>query len=144
MLWCTAVLLFTPLGPGDGVGPNDRVKEELRQFQGAWKAVSIQDADGRKGTKEEVQNTQIVIDGNKFKLTGKDYTIEGSFKINPATTPKSIDVVLTAEDGRETKFLGIYETKGKTRKSCFALQEKERPKEFSTDKGYFGFEWTRK
>jgi uncharacterized protein (TIGR03067 family) len=143
-MWCCSLLIvLAPLAAGDRTSSEDILKKELQQFQGSWKAVSIRHGNGRQASEDEVQNTRLVVKENKFTLTGKNYTIEGSFKVNPATAPKSIDVLLTSKDGRETKFLGIYETKGKTRKSCFALPEKERPTQFSTEKGYFGFKWKR-
>jgi uncharacterized protein (TIGR03067 family) len=127
----------------NGVGPEDSAKKELQQFQGPWKAISIQHADGRQASEDEVQNTRLVIQGNKFTLTGKDYTVSGTFSVTPTRTPKAIDVLLMSKEGRETKFLGIYQMRAGTRKSCFALPEKERPTQFSSEKGYFGFEWKR-
>src|SRR5262249_45853031 len=142
MRWCSLLILLAPLSAG-GAPLGDAAKKELEQFQGSWKAVSIQHADGRQASEDEVQNTRLVVEGNKFTLTGKDSIISGTFTINPAKTPKTIDVLLTSKDGREIKFLGIYQMQGDKRKSCFALPEKERPTQFSSDKGYFGFEWRR-
>jgi uncharacterized protein (TIGR03067 family) len=143
-MWCCSLLiLLAPLAAGDGTPSEDTLKKELQQFQGSWKAVSMQHADGQQASDDDVQKTRLVVKDNRFTLTGKDYTVEGSFKVNPATTPKSIDVLVISKDGRETKFLGIYEIKGNTRKSCFALGENDRPTRFSTQKGYFGFEWKR-
>jgi uncharacterized protein (TIGR03067 family) len=143
MCWCTLLILLAPLGAGDRVGFEDAAKKELQQFQGPWKALSIQHADGRQASEAEVQDTRLVIQGNKFTLTGKDYSVSGTFSVNPTRTPKAIDVLLTSKEGRETKFLGIYQTRADTRKSCFAFPEKERPTQFSSEKGYFGFEWKR-
>jgi uncharacterized protein (TIGR03067 family) len=142
MFWCSLLILLAPLGAGDALA-DDVAANELQQFQGSWKAVSIQHADGRPASKDEVQNTRLVIDGRKFTLTGKNYTICGRFTINSAKTPKNIDVLLTSKDGPETKFLGVYQIQGDTRKSCFALPAKERPTQFFAEKGYFGFEWRR-
>jgi uncharacterized protein (TIGR03067 family) len=142
MRWCRLLILLAPLGTG-GAPLEDAAKKELEQVQGSWKAVSIQHVDGRQASADEVQNTRLVIEGNKFTLTSKDSTIPGTFTVNPAKTPKAIDVLLTSKDGRETKFLGIYQIQGNTRKSCFALPGKERPTQFSSEEGYFGFEWRR-
>jgi uncharacterized protein (TIGR03067 family) len=141
MFWCSVLLSLAPLG--DGASSEAAAKQELQQFQGSWKAVSIQQADGRQASQEEIQHTGLVVEGNRFTLTGKGYTISGTFAIDPTRTPKGIDVVLTSKDGGETRFLGIYQIKGDTRKSCFALSGKERPTQFSPEKGYIGFEWKR-
>ncbi len=143
MRCCGLLLLLAPLAVAVGAAVEDAAKKDLEQFQGSWKAVSIQHADGRQASEDEVQNTRLVIEGNKFTLTGKDSTISGTFTVNPAKTPKTIDVLLTSKDGRETKFLGIYQMQGDKRKSRFALPRKERPTQFLSEKGYFGFEWRR-
>ncbi len=143
MYWCSLLILLAPLGIGDATSSDDAAKKELQQFQGSWKAVAIQHPDGRRASEDEVQNTRLVIEGNKLTLTGSNYSISGTFSVNPTRTPKTIDVLLPAKDGGETKFLGIYQMQSDKRQSCFALSGKERPTEFSSETGYFGFEWRR-
>jgi uncharacterized protein (TIGR03067 family) len=142
MCWFNLLILLAPLAAGDG-GQALAVKEELQQFQGHWRAVSILNPEGQRATEDEVQSTRLVVEGNKFTLTGKDFTVSGTFSINPARSPKTIDALLTSNDGKETKFLGIYEIRGDTRKSCFTVDGKPRPTGFLAEKGYFGFEWRR-
>jgi uncharacterized protein (TIGR03067 family) len=144
MRCCSLLILLAPLAVGVGAPSEDAAMQELQRFQGAWQAVSFQHADGRQASEEEVKNTRLVIEGNRFTLTGKDYTLAGTFTIDSTKTPKMIDVLLTSKDGRETRFLGIYQIQGDTRKSCFALAGKERPTQLSSEKEYFGFEWKRK
>jgi uncharacterized protein (TIGR03067 family) len=144
MRCCGLLILLAPLAVGVGAPSEDAAKQELQRFQGAWQAVAFQHADGRQASAEEVKNTHLVIEGNRFTLTCKDYTIAGTFTIDPSKTPKTIDVLLTAKDGLETRFLGIYQIQGDTRKSCFALAGKERPTQFSSEQEYFGFEWKQK
>jgi uncharacterized protein (TIGR03067 family) len=142
MCWCSLLIVLAPLGAG-GAPPDDAAKKELEQFQGSWKAVSILHADGSQASEDEVQNTRLVVEGNKFTLTGKDFTIFGTFTVNPTKSPKTIDVLLTSKDKREIKVLGIYQMQSDKRKSCFALPGEERPTQFSSEKGFFGFEWKR-
>jgi uncharacterized protein (TIGR03067 family) len=91
----------------------------------------------------EVEQTRMTVEGKRFTLKTKDLTLKGTFTINPSETPKSIDVTLINDNGQETKLLGIYEIKGDTRKSCFALPQQDRPKQFMTQSGYVTFEWKR-
>jgi uncharacterized protein (TIGR03067 family) len=141
MRWCSLLILLAPLGASGGPVP-DAAKKELEQFQGSWKAVATH-ADGRQATDDEVQSTRLIVEGCKFTLTIKQSSISGTFTVNPAKTPRTIDVQLTSNEGRQVKFLGIYQIQGDKRKSCFALPGKERPTSFSPAKGYFGFEWRR-
>jgi uncharacterized protein (TIGR03067 family) len=121
----------------------DAVKKELAKFQGSWQAVAVQHADGQPGPADEVRQTRLVVEGTKFTLTGKGYSIAGTFTIDPTRTPKAIDVLVTPNDGPKVRFPGIYAVQGDKRKSCFALSGKERPKRFSSGEGLFGFEWKR-
>jgi uncharacterized protein (TIGR03067 family) len=80
------------------------------------------------------------VEGKKFTLTCKQLTLVGSFTINPSTTPNMIDVVIRGDNGQDSMFLGIYEIKGDTRRSCFAMPGTERPTRLFQD-GCIGFEW---
>jgi hypothetical protein len=72
-MWCCNLLfLLAPLAAGDGTPSEDILKKELHQFQGAWKAVSVQHGDGHQASEDEVQNTCLVVNENKFTLTGKN------------------------------------------------------------------------
>lgn len=123
--------------------PVENGEQELLQFQGNWKAVSLQFPSGKQPSDEDIQKTHLVIDGNKFSLSSKEWKISGTFAIDPTKCPKTIDAILVADDGRETSFLGIYQMQGDVRKSCFSLPGKERPREFTSGQGYIGFEWKR-
>jgi len=143
MRWCLLVFLFAPLGMGAEVSPEDAVKKDLQLFQGPWKALSIQEDDGLRTSDAEIQGIRLVIEGNKFTLTDKRDILTGTFVLNPAGALKTIDVFLTLKDGGPIRLLGIYRIQGDLCKSYFALPEQERPTQFSSEKGIFGFEWRR-
>jgi uncharacterized protein (TIGR03067 family) len=144
MRWSSFLLVFGLLGVSDGQPSADIVKKDLQQFQGSWRAVSIQHVDGRQATQDELQNTTLVIDGNKFTLTLKDLAVSGTFTIDPAKSPKTIDVVLATAKKPDEKLLGIYQLQGDTRQSCFAVLGKERPKDFTKSvMGHLRLEWKR-
>jgi len=130
-------------GAGAAVAPEDAVKRDLEQFQGSWKAVAILQADGLPAPDEDVLVTRLAVVGTKFTMTGKNYVINGTFTIDPSKTPKEIDVLLASENGPQVRLLGIYQIQGSTRQSRFALPEKSRPTQFTSEKGFVGFTWTR-
>ena len=103
---------------------------------------SVKFPPARWATAEEVRETRLVVEGNKFTLTGKGYSIAGTFTIDPSQTPRAIDVRLTSNDRPAVRFRGIYQTQGDRRKSCFSLSDK-RPTRFAPKEGCFGFEWQR-
>src|SRR6516162_4825848 len=90
----------------------DAVKKELAKFQGSWQAVAVQHADGQPASSEEARETHLVVEGNKFTLTGKGYSISGTFTLDPTKTPKAIDAVYRPNDGPAIRFPGIYAVHG--------------------------------
>jgi uncharacterized protein (TIGR03067 family) len=144
LLSIVALLSIAPRWAGGDCPRDEAAKKAVEQFQGSWKAVSIRNPDGKEAFDDQVKNTALVVEGNKFTLTSKDATITGTFTIDPNATPRTIDVCLTSQEGKEIKFMGIYKVEGDRRKSCFALPGKVRPSKFTSKAGYLGFEWKRK
>lgn len=135
-----SLLPFQIDSPIDGAA-----RKDLQHFQGNWRAAAVINADGRPATTEELERTQLIVEGNQFTLKGKDFIIKGRFTIDPSKSPKTIDAVLDTKEGEKpVKVLGIYRIDGDTRKSCFALPDKPRPKQFpSSPKDHIQFEWKR-
>jgi uncharacterized protein (TIGR03067 family) len=139
---CVIVLTATAVLSSQSL-PDDPVKKDLAQFQGSWQAVSVINADGSPGLPDQVKNTTLVVAGNQFTLRDKEVTVKGRFTIDPTRTPKTIDVVLADQESKG-KILGIYRIDGDLRKSCFAMPDQPRPKDFPAQgKGYLQFVWQR-
>lgn len=123
--------------------PPDAAQKELQRFQGTWQAVSVRNPDGRPATPDELAHIRLIVDGNTFTLQGKEFAITGRFTIDPSRSPRAIDVTLDRKEGEPpVKLLGIYRIDGDVRKSCFAMPEQERPRDFpESPKGYLRLEW---
>ena len=116
--------------------PDDAAKKDVDSLQGNWVVVGRQLL-GKKATKQEIEEvpTYVVIEGNKgrawFEEKGvKGDMVEGTIKIDPATTPKSVDITYTRGLFKGLTLPSIYELDGDNLKVCIAWQSKERPKEF--------------
>jgi uncharacterized protein (TIGR03067 family) len=132
------VLLFA--GVAVAAQPSDEeVKKEMKLFQGKWQAVFAQGFDGQVQSDIEIDLTKIEIDGDKFTLKTGSLTVNGRFSVDPTKKPKEINVYFG--DGNDNALKGIYEIKDGIRKSVFAMPGKDRPKEFTKDKGYQILEW---
>lgn len=144
MRHCILLPLLIPLAPVVLSPSEDAVKKELASFQGAWQAVAIQRTDGQPAPADEVQNTRLRVEGARFTLTGKTFSISGTFTIDPTRAPKTIDVALDGSGKDQTKLLGIYRIEGDTRTSRFALPNNARPVDFGPAReGTVGFTWKR-
>jgi uncharacterized protein (TIGR03067 family) len=139
-LFVAAPLLLPPFVCGLG-----EKKGDLDLAQGTWVVVSVE-ADGKPFNKEQVEQIKswdLVITGNKVvvkippeKLKRKEApTI--SFKIDPMTKPKSVDIKVQEGDS-EYNYNGIYSLEGDKLTICIGLgkdpvgKNSERPTEFTT------------
>ncbi|MCC6420666.1 MAG: TIGR03067 domain-containing protein [Gemmataceae bacterium] len=102
-------------------------------LNGTWTPVSIE-IDGKKLPDKEVVGPRLVIQGNNFTLHVEKRTVKGTFKADPARTPKTIDAHYE-EGGKKMTVLSIYTFQGDTLTVCSAEPGKARPKDFKTAKG---------
>lgn len=107
--------------------PGQSDEEDLR---GAWTAVSGE-AGGKAQPAEAVKGYRLTFVDGKVTVQFAGESKQGTFKLDPAARPKTIDLDLDGGAG-----VGIYSLEGDTLKLCFTESGKEdRPSEFSTKEG---------
>jgi uncharacterized protein (TIGR03067 family) len=128
----TSVAGAKPAARGDGGPKGEKARSDKDKLQGSWVAVSGE-VGGKKVPEEFVQKCQVIIAGDKITLMGlvkgeKEKGVEGTFRLDPATKPKAIDISLTNREDA----LGIYELERDTLKLCLVeATGSERPTEFA-------------
>lgn len=130
VLWVGCALAVTTFAAARA--DDDAAKKELKALQGKWVVVAAEQ-DGE--PLERVVGGVMTIKDNNFAIKTKGGTeLKGDLILNPAKTPKHID--LAHQDGplKDKTWQGVYELKGDTLKLCYAEadSEKERPTEFKT------------
>jgi uncharacterized protein (TIGR03067 family) len=126
--------LVVPSGPalvaGDTHGP------AMKQVEGTWEIVSITQ-DGKQVPPQSLGKMHFVVRDGKWQVKKDDQTVEeGTFKIDPSTTPHRIDVTPTTGKHKGQTMHGIYEVKGDKARDCFAMQAGQpRPQSFSAGEG---------
>jgi uncharacterized protein (TIGR03067 family) len=114
---------------------DDDIKKEFKKLDGTW-AVDSFTADGNKQADDDVKKFRLILEGNKYTLKQEDTVVsKGTFKIDPAKKPKTIDVTPTEGDGQGSGMLGIYEIDGDTYRVCYAQAGKDRPTKFASEVG---------
>ncbi len=117
--------------PRDG-GKKEKERDKL---QGKWVAVAL-DQEGKKVPAENLKDARLtlVIKGDRFTFTSPRRTQTGTFRIDPSKKPRTIDLMVTSESGKEKKstVLGIYEWVGP--KLRIAADRGKRPSEFKSRK----------
>src|SRR5437868_308419 len=106
---CAGVSLVSAAGQDDA-------KKDLAALKGTW-GITSAEKDGKDVTDKAVT---LTFDGSKV-IVKKDAKIlfEGSYKIDPAKKPKTIDVVQESEGDAKGKTIpGIYILDGDSLKIC--------------------------
>jgi len=112
----------------------DANKKDLEKMQGDWAQVSFV-VDGDKHPDDEAQALFRSMKDDKYTIYQFKKVIgKGTFKLDAAKKPKTIDAITTV-GGRSLTLLGIYELDQDTLKLCFAPPGKPRPTDFTSKKG---------
>jgi uncharacterized protein (TIGR03067 family) len=112
-----------------GADSADRaIKEELERLRGTWKFVAV-DQDGTKVPEALFKNARLICKGDHFGYVVGETATAGTFRVDPAKKPKTIDVTFTEGPEKGNTTLGIYELEGDTYRICISLG-KDRPTEF--------------
>jgi uncharacterized protein (TIGR03067 family) len=109
---------------GDG-GP------DMKPMDGTWKPQSAELA-GRKYPQKILDTMKLVLKGESYLVEVGGHIDEGRTKLDPAKSPKAIDIMGTKGPNVGKTFLAIYELKDDELKVCYDLSGKSRPTEFAT------------
>jgi uncharacterized protein (TIGR03067 family) len=128
-----AVLLLCGGGllVAEGEPKKDAVKEDMKKLQGTWMYVSAEKL-GKPLTIDKEK--RLVITGDHLRVQGSKMPREATFRLNPTTNPKHIDLTFKVK-GREEAQHAIYEIKGETLKVCSAGPKGKRPPDFDSKYG---------
>ena len=114
-------------------GSGDKEQQDLAAVTGTWKMVSIQ-VDGESPPPEAVKTMRLVLSGNQWTMNmdGKKVA-SGTLSIDPAK--HTIDRVDLDGEDKGKEFHGIVEVNGDTMKACWSPAGKDRPTDYSSEKG---------
>ncbi len=104
--------------------------DDLAEVQGDW-GVAEMVANGEQLSADMLKSVKLTIKGNDFAFESDNGSGRGSFKLNPNSNPKSIDV--TTDSGEQLP--GIYEAGNGTFKVCYGINGGSRPTEFKSADG---------
>ncbi len=143
---CLAAAGAGAVVPAGGEGPaevreagrvtNPTAASEFDALQGTWVRIATESGGTSRLLPESQRNT-LLIRGSRFKFGGQASPEEA--RIEPARTPKAIDLMPTGDDAGPLKgktYFGIYELEDDTLMLCLDIYHKsERPTGFTTKPG---------
>lgn len=110
----------------------DAVKEEMKKLEGTWTAFE-EEKDGTKFFSGVQPILTIKPDGT-YQCRGGGQYHQGQYKCDPSQTPHHLDLI--PDDSKQKPIQCIYQQEDqKQLQICFSPPGKERPKQFSTQKG---------
>jgi uncharacterized protein (TIGR03067 family) len=115
----------------------DDAKKDLANLEGTWTVVKVE-YDG-KSLEERTKDLRFVFKGDTMTVSGSEEIEKGygkiTLKLDPSTTPKILDLTVSAGSEKGSIMEGIYELKGDEFRMCVKVMEKGRPAKFEALEG---------
>ncbi len=116
--------------------PKDEAgKKDLKAMQGDW-ALASMTRDGIKFPDEEAQALFRTVKGDRYTVFRYEKAVgKGTFTIDAAKKPRTIDFVPDTEKDKSRALRGIYKFDSGKLIICYAPAGKDRPTEFTSKNG---------
>lgn len=111
----------------------EAVREELVRMQGTWKVTAVT-LSGLRIPSEQFRRNRLVVKGNQFTLTESGVVHLGTFDVDPAAAPRTIDIHFTDGPRKGDTVPGIYKVQGDTYHLCTGVGD-TRPADFAGKAG---------
>lgn len=117
----TLVLGCGLIAPGTATAQDD--------LKGTWSITSFEQG----GQREPAEGQVVAFGDGKYRLTVKTQELEaGSYKLDPAKSPRQVDFKIEKGEGMGETQVAIYKVDGETLTMCLAMPgAKERPTTFT-------------
>jgi len=117
----------------------DVAKDDLEKMKGDWTLVSTE-TNGKKRTPADFKEFSRKVTGETYEVTIENEEGVQSIgikitKLDPANSPKSIDVEQTEGPAKGKTFRGIYKFVDDTQVICLAAPDNDRPTKFDSKEG---------
>jgi uncharacterized protein (TIGR03067 family) len=126
-IFCIGLVLAASLSAFATGTPDD-----AKAVQGSWTPAKAELA-GMALPDVVLKSISLKLEGGKYEVSVGGKPDNGTYTIDPATTPRSISITGTDGPNKGKTFLAIYELKDDTLRVCYDLSGAKRPAEFKSD-----------
>jgi uncharacterized protein (TIGR03067 family) len=110
----------------------EATRADQKRLQGTWKLISGAVGSPLGGVEDDAR---WIIAGNKIVMK-QEKRREGKFTLDPAKSPRRIDIVTTSPDGTKTEEIrGVYELHGDDLYVCTSSGDEPRPANLRSSPG---------
>jgi uncharacterized protein (TIGR03067 family) len=109
----------------------EAIRADQQRLQGVWNAISGAVSGRPSDAQAKVRWT---ITGDKIVLEMSDRWV-GKCTLDPARSPKRINLAATSSDGATEEIRGIYEVRGDRLCVCLAFGDEPRPESLRSSRG---------
>jgi uncharacterized protein (TIGR03067 family) len=137
MRTCALLLLSAGLA-GAADQADDAVKKDVAKLQGTWTATSLRwngkdmPTDGKTAIQFVFKDNQATVKSSK--AVEKEYA-KITFKLDPSTEPRLVDLIISAGVQKDAKIEGIYRIKDDELTICAKVFGMDRPAAFESPDG---------
>jgi uncharacterized protein (TIGR03067 family) len=133
-LFCWSVLICVCVAWPAFADEAASAKDDAKKMEGSWKPVTAELA-GRPYPDEVLKTMKLVLTDGKYTVWVGEQTDEGTAKLDPAKTPRAMDIKGTKGPNQGKTIPAIYELTDTSLRICYDLSGKAHPKEFKTKPG---------
>jgi uncharacterized protein (TIGR03067 family) len=127
-----------------GAAQNDAAKKDLESLQGTW-LIHAMEVNGADVPAARLGSAVLTVKGDRYEVKVKDrVTNIFVLTLDPAKSPKEIDMLALEGGNKDKVHKGIYKIEGGMFIFCRGLNaEQQRPNQFATwpDTNYFVITW---
>ncbi len=112
-------------------GKDSDARKERERLAGTWQVVTMEN-DGARTAAADVKQLRVIFTGKKLTWDrGEKERYDATYRLDPAASPKTIDVtfLMGPREGKTHK--GVYQLKGNELKICWSASGQERPRDFT-------------
>ena len=105
--------------------------DDAKLIEGTWLPVEAE-LNGQKLNEDVLKTMKLIIKDGKYSVFAGTVNDQGTLRLDPAKSPKTMDILGTEGPNQGKTILTIYELAGDNLRVCYALGGDERPAAFAT------------